>query len=107
VRDWDIGRSRNQLRVVISQRNKELSDFIDKDFQIATSAQRLVQDKLGRISESDDLNCYEFRQMMMGYREAREFLKDLIGVFESNLSGLGFSSSRSGNLKQKTKQVTV
>lgn len=107
VRDWDIGRSRNQLRVVISQRNKELSDFIDKDFQIATSAQRLVQDKLGRISESDDLNCYEFRQMMMGYREAREFLKDLIGVFESNLSGLGFSSSRSGNLKQKTKEVTV
>ena len=92
VQDWDIDRSRDQLRVVITQRNKELSDFIDKDFQIATSAQRLVQDKLDRMGESDDFNCSEFRQMMMGYREAREFLKDLIGVFESNLNGLGFSS---------------
>ena len=91
VQDWDIDRSRDQLRVVITQHNKELSDFIDKDFQIATSAQRLVQDKLDRMGESDDLNCSEFRQMMMGYREAREFLKDLIGVFESNWNSLGLS----------------
>ena len=87
VQDWDIDRSRDQLRVVITQRNKELSDFIDKDFQIATSAQRLVQDKLDRMGESDDFNCSEFRQIMIGYREAREFLKDLIGVFEANLNG--------------------
>ena len=91
VQDWDIDRSRDQLRVVITQHNKELSDFIDKDFQIATSAQRLVQDKLDRMGESDELNSYEFRQMMMGYREAREFLKDLIGVFESNWNSLGLS----------------
>ena len=91
VRDWDIDRSRDQLRMVITQRNKELSDFIDKDFQLATSAQRLVQDKLDRMGGSDDLNCSEFRQMMMGYREAREFLKDLIGVFESNWNSLGLS----------------
>jgi len=87
VRDWDIDRSRDQLKLVITQHNKELSDFIDKDFQIATSAQRLVQDKLGRMSESDDFNCHHFRQIMIGYREAREFLKDLIGVFEANLNG--------------------
>ena len=91
MQDWDIDRSRDQLRVVITQHNKELSDFIDKDFQIATSAQRLVQDKLDRMGGSNDLNCSEFRQMMMGYREAREFLKDLIGVFESNWNSLGLS----------------
>jgi hypothetical protein len=84
VRDWDVQRSRDSLRQVIHTRNKELIDFINKDFAIAKLAQGIAQRSLVKLFDQDDLDTMAYRQTMLGYREAREFLKELIGVFEAN-----------------------
>lgn len=82
IRDWDVERSKDTLRAVILQRNRELVDFINRDFAIAKVAQGLAQKKLLELNEQESLDALEYRQVMMGYREAREFLKELIGIFE-------------------------
>ena len=82
VRDWDVERSKDTLRAVILQRNRELVDFINRDFAIAKVAQGLAQKKLVELNGQESLDALEYRQVMMGYREAREFLKELIGIFE-------------------------
>ena len=82
VRDWDVDRSKDTLRAVILQRNKEVVDFINRDFAIAKVAQGLAQKKLVELNGQESLDALEYRQVMMGYREAREFLKELIGIFE-------------------------
>ena len=40
--------------------------------------------KLTELEGSEELNAHQYRQVMMGYREAREFLKELIGIFENS-----------------------
>ena len=82
VRDWDVERSKDTLRAVILQRNKEVVEFINRDFAIAKVAQGLAQKKLVELNGQESLDALEYRQVMMGYREAREFLKELIGIFE-------------------------
>ena len=84
VRIWDVQRSREALSEVIIQRNKELIDFINEDFSIAKRAQNIAKQKLTELEGSEELNAHQYRQVMMGYREAREFLKELIGIFENS-----------------------
>ena len=82
IRDWDVERSKDTLRAVILQRNRELVDFINRDFAIAKVAQGLAQKKLLELNEQESLDSLEYRHVMMGYRAARDFLKELIGIFE-------------------------
>ena len=86
LRDWDFDRSKDVLRTIVSKRNRELVDFIEKDFTIAKISQGLTIRRLTEMFESDAINCGEFRALMSAYGQAREFLKELIGIFESNLN---------------------
>ena len=86
LRDWDFDRSKDALRTIVSKRNRELVDFIEKDFTIAKISQGLTIRRLTEMFESDAINCGEFRALMSAYGQAREFLKELIGIFESNLN---------------------
>ncbi|MDP7281077.1 MAG: hypothetical protein QGG39_14515 [Candidatus Poribacteria bacterium] len=82
LRDWDFDRSKDALRTIVSKRNRELVDFIEKDFTIAKISQGLTIQRLTEMFESDAINCGEFRALMSAYGQAREFLKELIGIFE-------------------------
>ena len=41
MRDWDFERSKDVLRTIVAKRNRELVDFIEKDFTIAKISQGL------------------------------------------------------------------
>ena len=65
------------------QLNNEI-DFINEGFSVAKRAQNIAKQKLTELEGSEELNAHQYRQIMMGYREARELLKELIGIFENS-----------------------
>lgn len=91
VKEWDAAQSKQAAKKAARKRQKDIQNFIDADFTIGEAVQRLAAQALAAFGRNEPcpFNALQFRQVLMGYKEGRSNLKELIGFLDKEAEKLG------------------
>lgn len=79
---FDFHTQQAAAEALFERRQAEISTFVEKDLQVSRHLQDVCIQRIKEISESDNIDATELRQLAMTYTQSREWIKELIGIVQ-------------------------
>jgi hypothetical protein len=88
---FDAQNQRKALIRTANRRQKEIEAFVENDLRVSQGIQRIISKKLADQLQRDavEVNASELRSLALGYDVSRKWLKELIGLLDSEADQLG------------------
>ena len=87
---YDAEQQRKSLIRIANRRQKDVEAFVSADMSISLGVQRITSRKVAAMMKQDpvEVDVSELRQTVLAYDAARDWLTELIGLFDKELEVL-------------------
>ena len=83
VKRDDVQADMAAYETLMEKREKKIQNYIETDIEFSIKVQMLCKAKLDALEAAGEtMNCKELRQIVLTYKECREWLKNLLGILE-------------------------